>query len=103
MPDWHICNRSCTLHELLSVNGTEIAHSWRRPFWQTGQRLRPALRRPNGLDLFLPRDRRFQIGDSMRRVEFSKITNNILTLLLCFNVLGTYRGPTDRIQHMKKQ
>ena len=25
-----------------------------------------------------------------------------VTLLLCFNVLGTDRGPTDRIQHINK-
>ena len=25
-----------------------------------------------------------------------------LLLLLCFNVLGTNRGPTDRIQHINK-
>ena len=27
---------------------------------------------------------------------------NLLLLLLCLNVLGTNRGPTDRIQHIKK-
>ena len=30
------------------------------------------------------------------------LASNLLTVLLCFNVLGTNTGPTDRIQHINK-
>ena len=56
---------------------------------------------------YLPSCRRFlfHVGLPLTRCRKPQEAGHqtlILDLLLCFNVLGTNRGPTDRIQHINK-